>query len=120
MTTSYKMRSMPFANCHIEIIRDSKTNEFVGVYLYSYRTLIMEICFDPKTFKESVKLYHPVDCSRTTARHVNRFTTEWLGENCYFKLKGEENGYTMSANWGLHDTLCALQWYESSGKRFHY
>lgn len=120
MTTSYKMRSMPAANCHIEIIRDSESNEFVGVCLYSYRTLIMEICFDPNTSKESVKLYHPVDCSRTTARHVNRFTTEWLGENCYFKLKGEGEGYTMSANWGLPYTLYALEWYESSGKRFHY
>ena len=120
MTTSYKMRSMPAANCHIEIIRDGKYNMFKGVYLYSYRTLIMEICFDPDTFKESVKLYYPVDCSRTTARHVNRFTTEWLGENCYFKLKGKGEGYTMSANWGVNDTLDMLQWYETSGKRFHY
>lgn len=120
MTTSYKMRSMPAANCHIEIIRDNKTNAFKGVYLYSYRTLIMEICFDPDTYKESVKLYYPVNCSMTTARHVNRFTTEWLGENCYFKLKNEKNGYTMSANWGVHDTLAMLQWYENNGKRFHY
>lgn len=120
MTTSYKMRSMPAANCHVEIIRDSKTNAFKGVYLYSYRTLMMEICFDPETYVETVKLYYPVDCSRTTARHVNRFTTEWLGENCYFKLKGKEKGYTMSANWGVRDTLEMLQWYENSGKRFRY
>ena len=120
MTTSYKMRSMPAANCHVEIIRDTKTNEFKGVYLYSFRTLMMEICFDPDTYIETVKLYHSVDCSRTIARHVNRFTMEWLGENCYFKLKGKANGYTMSANWGVRDTLDMLQWYENNGKRFHY
>lgn len=39
MTTSYKMRTMPAANCHIEINRDGKHNMFKGVYLYSYRTL---------------------------------------------------------------------------------
>ena len=120
MTTSYKMRSMPAANCHVEIIRDSKTNAFKGVYLYSYRTWMMEICCDPETYIETVKLYYPVDGSRTTARHVNSFTTEWLGENCYFKLKGKEYGYTMSAYWGVRDTLEMLQWYENSGKRFHY
>lgn len=118
MTTSYKMRSMPAANCHIEIIRDSKHNTFKGVYLYSYRTLIMEICFDADTYKESVKLYYPVNCSRTTARHVHWFTTEWLGENCYFKLKGKGEGYTMSADWGVNDTLEMLQWYETNGKRY--
>lgn len=47
MTTSYKMRSMPAAN----------------------RTLMMEICFDSETYIETVKLYYPVDCSHTTARH---------------------------------------------------
>lgn len=120
MTTSYKMISMPAANCHIEINRDSKTKAFKGVYLYSYRTLMMEICFDAEANSETVKLYYPVNCSRTTARHVNRFTTEWLGENCYFKLKGKEKGYTMSANWGIRDTLEMLEWYESYGKRFHY
>ena len=120
MISSYKMRSMPAANCHIEIVRDSKTNAFKGVYLISYRTLIMEICFDPDTALESVKLYYPVDFSRTTARHVNRFTTEWLGENCYFKLKDKEKGYTMSANWGVRNTLEMLHWYENNGKRFYY
>ena len=120
MISSYKMRSMPAANCHIEIVRDSKTNAFKGVYLISYRTLIMEICFDPDTALESVKLYYPVDFRRTTARHVNRFTTEWLGENCYFKLKDKEKGYTMSANWGVRNTLEMLHWYENNGKRFHY
>lgn len=90
MTTSYKMRSMPAANCHVEIIRNSKTNAFKGVYLYSYRTLMMEICFDPETYNETVK------------------------------LKGKEKGYTMSANWGVRDTLEMLQWYKNSGKRFHY
>lgn len=117
MTTSYKMRSTPAANCHVEIIHDSKTNAFKGVYLYSYNTLMMEICFDSKTQLETVKLYYPVDCSRTTARHVNRFTTEWLGENCYFKLKGKLKGYTMSANWGVRYTLEMLYWYENNGKR---
>ena len=84
MTTSYKMCSMPAANCHIEIIRDGKHKRFKGVYLYSYRTLIMEICFDPDTFK----------------------------------LKGKGEGYTMSANWGVNDTLDMLQWYETNGKRY--
>lgn len=120
MITSYKMRSMPAANCHVEIIRDSKTKTFKGARLYSYRTLILEIRFDPRTHIETVKLYYPVNCSSTTARHVNRFTTEWLGENCYFKLKDKENGYIMGANWGVHDTLEMSKWYEKYGERFHY
>lgn len=120
MTTSYKLRSMPCANCHVEIIRDSKTKAFKGVCLYSYCTLMMKICFYPATQHETVKLYYPVECSRTTARHVNRFTTEWLGENCYFKLKGKGKGYTMSANWGVPYTLEMLEWYENNGTRLDY
>lgn len=91
MTTSYKMRSMPAANCHVEFITDFGVLK--EVRLVSYSTTILSVKYHGTD--ADVEVMYPVNCSHTTARHVNRFTTELLGTNEYHNLKRLGNGGTM-------------------------
>lgn len=83
MTNSYRLISMPYAQTHVDIVE--KDGYVTEVNLYSYHTKILEVkaCM----FDLHVIVHYPVACSVTTARHVNRFTTEIAGENLYHQLK---------------------------------
>lgn len=85
---AYNLRSMPSAQTHVEFVYD-KCNSLVAIRLYSYCTCIIETV---RTEKGGI--YHWVTnvvfnpaYSRTTARHVNRFTHELFGCNYYFECK---------------------------------
>lgn len=91
MTTSYKMRSMPTANCHVEFITDFGVLK--EVRLVSYHTAILSVKYHGTD--ADVEVMYPVNCSLTTARHVNQFTTELLGTNEYHALKKLGTGCTM-------------------------
>ena len=88
---NYHMISMPAANCHVEFIVDDFSS-LHKVRLWSYSTLILDIEVDFD--KDILHCYvnYAVDCSRTTARHVNRFTRELFGDNKYFLFKACETG----------------------------
>lgn len=84
----YQLRSMPSAQTHVEFVYND-CNSLVAIHLYSYRTCILET-----VRMEKGGIYHWVTnvvfnpaCSRTTARHVNRFTHELFGCNYYFECK---------------------------------
>lgn len=85
---SYNMRSMPSAQTHVEFVYN-ECNSLIAIRLYSYCTCILETV---RTEKGGI--YHWVTnvvfnpaYSRTTARHVNRFTRELFGCNYYFECK---------------------------------
>ena len=88
---SYRLRSMPSAQCHVDFYIDGCYLK--EVRLVSYTTTILSVKFHDND--ADVEVVYPVNCSRTTARHVNRFTTELLGTNEYHALKKLGEGCTM-------------------------
>lgn len=89
--TNYRLRSMPSAQCHVEFYSDGGCLK--EVRLVSYTTTILSVKYNGTD--ADVEVVYPVDCSNTTARHVNRFTQELLGINEYHALKKLGVGCTM-------------------------
>lgn len=89
---NYHMISMPAANCHVEFIADD-FSILRNIRLWSYSTCILDVSVGPDN-KDAIDILveYAVDCSHTTERHVNRFTTELTGSNLYHQLKGIEVG----------------------------
>ena len=112
---SYRLRSMPYAQCRVEFYTDGI---FIKeVRLVSYTTTILSVKYQGSN--AVVEVVHPVDCSRTTARHVNRFTTELFGTNKYFDLKKLGVGSTMIFDGGAACIRNMHADYLYYGKRFH-
>lgn len=88
---SYRLNSMPYARCHVDFYIDGCYLK--EVRLVSYSTTILSVKYNGTD--ADVEVMYPVDCSRTTARHVNRFTTELFGTNEYYALKKLGEGRTM-------------------------
>ena len=82
MVEKYRLHSMPAAQCHIEIDEDTR---MMVVNLVSYATWVLSVRLDKETSDFGV--WTSGTYSVTTARHINRFTTEFLGTNHYFSVK---------------------------------
>lgn len=77
-----KLKSMPYANCKVLI----EPHEFgVTVTLHSYGTDVVALEFVNGELRNV--WFGAVDYSTTTARHVNKFSNEWLGWNVYHYAK---------------------------------
>lgn len=110
---SYRLRSMPSAQCHVDFYFDGCYLK--EVRLVSYSTVILSVKYNGTD--ADVEVMYPVDCSRTTARHVNRFTTELFGTNEYHALKKLGEGCTLRFD-GMAVCISALcQHYRCFGKR---
>ena len=81
--TSYHLMSMPYASCHVNFYHNNSV--LVKAELVSYNTVMLSAEYYGNDIKLTVN--HFVGCSRTTARHVNRFITELTGVNLYHELK---------------------------------
>ena len=81
--TSYHLMSMPYASCHVNFYCNNGV--IVKAELVSYNTVMLSAEYDGNNIKLTVNNF--VGCSHTTARHVNRFTTELTGTNLYHELK---------------------------------
>ena len=81
--TSYHLMSMPSPSCHVNFYRNNGV--LSKAELVSYNTVMLTAKYDGSSIKLTVN--YPVNCSVTTARHVNRFTTELTGTNLYHELK---------------------------------
>lgn len=90
-TYSYHMLSMPSANAHVEFVVDNFSC-LTNIRLYSYSTMILDLELNRDTYDGTLTICYNVDCSATTARHVNCFTTELFGENKYHELKKLSRG----------------------------
>lgn len=111
----YHLRSMPSAQCHVEFYTDGCYLK--EVRLVSYTTTILSVKYHAGD--AVVEVVYPVDCSRTTARHVNRFTTELLGTNEYHVLKKLGKGCTVRFD-GMAVCISDLyNNYRNYGKRFY-
>ena len=88
MKESYRMHSMPYAQCHVNIVHDEDGAE---VELVSYNTSVCII----RENDNGITLYCSGTYSNTTARHINRFTTEFLGCSHYHECK-----VALDVDWG--------------------
>lgn len=113
----YHMKSMPSARCHVEFIADD-SGCLQNIRLFSYNTLILDVAVGLPQNEHAVNVLvcYPVDCSFTTARHVNRFTTELFGENKYFELKRVKDGIVMYDDM-LSKSVEMYERYVNNGKR---
>ena len=109
----YHLQSMPAAQCHVELSFDD-SGLFKSVSLVSYSTKILTLDY---TVYIRCTVNYPVDCSRTTARHVNRFTTEFFGCNLYHELKKLAPGSSECYD-AFYTCMAQVQWYVNNGKRW--
>lgn len=80
MVEKFRLHSMPSAQCHIRIEHDA---DGTTVELVSYKTSVCIIRDD----EFGLNLYCSGLYTRTTARHINRFTAEFLQRSHYFDCK---------------------------------
>lgn len=113
---SYRLRSMPSAQCHVEFYTDGCYLK--EVRLVSYTTTVLSVKYHGTD--ADVEVMYPVNCSHTTARHVNRFTTELFGTNEYYALKKLGEGGMMRFE-GMAVCISDLHnKYRNYGNCFHY
>lgn len=121
-TMNYRLRSMPSAQAHVEFVHDN-CNELVSIRLVSYRTPILEIDRVEKDDEDvwvTNVVFNPA-YSSTTARHVNRFTSELFRRNYYYECKEAwANGYTLDEVLNTNVIMNFWNEYKQYGKKFHY
>ncbi len=120
-TYSYNLCSAPYSQCHVEFVTENNAKErdkLVLIRFYSYGTI--EIDFAESTdgyWYPVVRAY--VAYSRTTARHIYRFTTELYGESKYYQFKECDIGNCCS-DMALPDDVIQrfYSYYRRCAKRF--
>ena len=119
---NYHQRSMPYAQVHVEFVHDN-CNALASIRLVSYFTPILEIDRvekDGEFVWVTNVVFNPA-YSRTTARHVNRFTSELFGCNYYFECKEAWlNWSTLADVLNDNDIMNFWNYYKQYGKHFHY
>lgn len=121
MVINYHLRSMPAAQTHVTFLHDNC--ELISIYLYSYNTPILRVGRVEKdgNYVWITKVLFNPAYSRTTARHVNRFTNELFGRNYYFDCK-EAWAKKVPLSEVLNTNAIMNFWneYNQFGKPFHY
>lgn len=119
---NYHLRSMPAAQTHVEFLHDIHKS-LIRIRLFSYRTPILEIDRvekDGEFVWVTNVVFNPA-YSRTTARHVNRFTHELFGCNYYFECKEAwANDSTLADVLTTNDIMNFWNDYQQYGKHFRY
>lgn len=125
-TDDFRLDSMPSAQCHIRISRD-KYGIVDEIDLISYSTLV---CVLKRDIGNVFNLWCTGTYSTTTSRHINRFTTEFCGNNYYYKCRDAIKADNLCrADFGYYvaDIPCfgienRAEWYTANGKPYfgHY
>lgn len=95
----YRLLSMPHAQCRVYIKRYGDGS--VSVELVSYETSTLIVHYNPRLYAKAM-LYCSGTYSVTTARHINRFTREFCGDNKYHECKSSLSDYTKLVSGGLY------------------
>lgn len=136
----FRLDSMPSAQCHVEI--EHSEQGINRIKLISYETNVVEIVIiNSESLREKYKFAGVVYCSPgngswsyncsdrtyspTTARHINRFTNEFFGENMYHQVKrcaenylpGTKNCFTIS---NTDRIVARAKWYLENGKGYYF
>lgn len=128
----YRLSSMPSAMCHVQIKRFGERCEeqSIEVNLWSYYTHVLTINYFADS--QRLELSATGTYSTTTARHINRFTAEFLGRNYYHEIKSacdknrrfnyDDFPVTVELANSEFELGCffkALDYYAKDGKRFY-
>lgn len=134
-TFRYRLASMPYAQCRVEIEQGEHGPE--RIRLVSYETNVVEISLH-KIGMSNRQFCATVYCSPgngswsyncsdrtfspTTARHINRFTQEFFNENLYQDVrKSAESGTTIRLGFEFDGAIRSqAKWYLENGKRYYY
>lgn len=132
----YRLASMPSAQCHIEITMVGE--RINSISLISYETFVVGVqILDRSKMPETNPYYALVvaqpgngsdsyNCcdwtySPTTARHINRFSREFFGENKYHQIKHIAGKYKLiyiyQDEW--QNIIARAKWYIENGKRYY-
>ena len=117
MKKSYHLISMPSAQCHV-VFATTDSGAPDSIYLFSYTTPILRVARMGDDAWELSVLY-PVNCSKTTARHVNRFTSELFGRSLYHELKSYPHFEPFSELLSDSDVNRFWNRYEAVGRRIY-
>lgn len=115
MTKKYRLQSMQSAQCHVVIDINDETGHLERVGLVSYNTLVCEI-FVGRPYRLACYGTYSV----TTAKHINRFTTDFCGENLYYECKKLVQGnpkypyMPLTAKQGLSCMQEAIRYYNDA------
>ena len=113
---NYHMISMPAAQCHIEFDVDD-FSILRSIKLWSYSTMVLNVAVGSDN-EDAIDIIVEcaVDYRRTTARHVNRFTTELTGSNLYQQFKGIEVGGHIWIDGMMLNAVEMFEHYVNAGK----
>lgn len=127
---AFRLSSMPSAMCYVRIKRFGEhcEEQSIDAELWSYFTHVMTISYHVDN--QSFEVRASGTYSRTTAKHINRFTTEFLGENLYHLVKSvcsksdDEFPLVLALDCTNNKTaeqafFKALERYSNYGKRFY-
>ena len=81
---SYHLYTAPYSQCYVEFVTDD--DKLSLIRFFSYNTLELELSQATDGYWYPVVRAY-VAYSRTTGRHVSRFTTELYGESKYYQCK---------------------------------
>ena len=110
----FHLMSMPRAQAHVEFVMND--GEIAGIWFLSYRTLELLIYKD-KSGNWLCKVCAYAGYSRTTARHYNRFTKEFFGQNLYYQCKNTGVGNILDVVISQHDVESFYNHYVSCGNK---
>ena len=114
---SYRLNSMPYANAHV-VFGVNDFNSVVEVQLVSYDTPILKLTVLMGSIDGTLEVLYPVDCSRTTARHVYNFTKELTGSSLYYTCKDCGSGSELEMLDVSYALVEMFEKYVYSGKRY--
>ena len=110
----FHLMSMPSAQTHVEFLLND--GEIKAIWFYSYSTLELLI-HKNGSGKWVCKVCAYAGYSRTTARHYNRFTKEFFGDNLYYACKNTDIGSNLDVVISQHDVESFYNHYVSWGKK---
>jgi hypothetical protein len=110
----FHLMSMPSAQTHVEFLLND--GEIQAICFFSYSTLELLI-HKNESGRWVCKVCAYAAYSTTTARHYNRFTNEFFGNNLYFECKAADIGSNLNVVISQHDVESFYNHYVSSGKR---
>ena len=116
MRKLYKLVGHVTPNAHVRFEYDG-LGYLSKVVLVSYHSVILE-CDTMQGPDVWIKVVTPVNYSRTTARHVNWFTTNFFGKNLYHELKETPVGGFLPLNNKAVCMMDTVNYYNRHAKKF--
>ena len=112
----YHLYTAPYSQCHVKFVTDDDKLSLIS--FYSYNTLELEFAQATDGYWYPVVRAY-VAYSRTTGRHVYRFTHELYGESKYYQCKKCEIDHCCR-DMALTDDIIQQFYnnYRRGGKRF--